>query len=221
MRNANKITQLKYGASMFQTRPIYAKNIYEDRLTNVKNNQDMDDIKVYSRGGAGLVRMNKEHRFNILTPHLASQVSRGVKSMDMDHTVEVIFLGGRKGQQFTNGTDFKTLLYLRDNKGPEEAASFLHKIHKLQLTFASINKPIMSVGVGNCLNSGAGMLLSSGIPSVSKTTKIAFNECSFGFTPHAGATYHCSRMEGDFGTFMLLTGMPISGYDALKMKLAD
>jgi len=28
-------------------------------------------------------------------------------------------------------------------------------------------------------------------------------------------------MEGDFGTFMLLTGMPVTGNEALKMGMAE
>jgi len=79
----------------------------------------------------------------------------------------------------------------------------------------------MPIAPGNCLNSAASLFLTAGIPAVCHTTRIALNECSFGFVPHAGATYLCSRMEGDLGTFLALTGMPLSGSDALKLELAD
>lgn len=52
-------------------------------------------------------------------------------------------------------------------------------------------------------------------------SKMAFNECTFGFVPHSGATYYLSRLPHDFGTFLALTGMPIHGTDAAKLKLVD
>ena len=52
-------------------------------------------------------------------------------------------------------------------------------------------------------------------------SKMAFNECTFGFVPHSGATYYLSRLPNDFGTFMALTGLPIHGTDAAKLKLVD
>jgi len=79
----------------------------------------------------------------------------------------------------------------------------------------------MSVAPGHSFNSGAGLLTASGLPSITSTTKIAFNECTFGFVPHAGSSYYASRLPGDFGTFLALTGMPITGQDALDLQIAD
>ena len=50
---------------------------------------------------------------------------------------------------------------------------------------------------------------------------MAFNECTFGFVPHSGATFYLSRLPSEFGTFLALTGLPIHGTDAAKLKLVD
>jgi len=60
-----------------------------------------------------------------------------------------------------------------------------------------------------------------GLPSMTVDSKMAFNECTFGFVPHSGATYYLSRLPNEFGTFLALTGMPIHGTDAAKLKLVD
>ena len=52
-------------------------------------------------------------------------------------------------------------------------------------------------------------------------SKMAFNECTFGFVPHSGATYYLSRLPNEFGTFLALTGLPIHGTDAAKLKLVE
>ena len=79
----------------------------------------------------------------------------------------------------------------------------------------------MTVAPGHSFNSAAGLLAASGLPSICHDTKIAFNECTFGYVPHAGNTYYASRMPGDFGTFLTLTGIPMTGKDAIKIGLAE
>lgn len=57
---------------------------------------------------------------------------------------------------------------------------------------------------------------------VTLDSQVAFNEVKFGFVPHSGATYYLANtMPGDFGTFMALTGLPIHGSDACRMKLTE
>jgi enoyl-CoA hydratase/carnithine racemase len=66
------------------------------------------------------------------------------------------------------------------------------------------------------------LLAASGYPMVTLDSQVAFNEVKFGFVPHSGATYYLANtMPGDFGTFMALTGLPIHGSDACRMKLTE
>lgn len=71
----------------------------------------MADITAKQRGNVGIVRMNREHRHNTLTPNFARQVKRGVESMYLDHSVNLIYLTATEGRHFSNGTDFRTLLH--------------------------------------------------------------------------------------------------------------
>ena len=79
----------------------------------------------------------------------------------------------------------------------------------------------MTVAPGHSFNSGAGLLAGSGFPTICHDSKIAFNEVTFGYVPHAGSTYYGSRLPGDFGTFLILTGWPLTGKDAIKLGIAD
>ena len=84
-----------------------------------------------------------------------------------------------------------------------------------------MNKPIVAVASGQAYNSGVTLLSACGYPMMTENTKIAFNECTFGFVPHSGATYYLSRLPSEFGTFMALTGLPIKGADASQVGLVD
>ena len=84
-----------------------------------------------------------------------------------------------------------------------------------------MNKPIIAAAPGHAFNSGATLLATCGYPLMTTDSKMAFNECTFGFVPHSGATYYLSRLPNEFGTFLALTGMSIHGTDAVKLNLVD
>ena len=141
--------------------------------------------------------------------------------MGLDHTVKVVYLTADEGRHFSNGTDFRTMLHYTAEGKDEKVAEYLADVFRLQAAFAKINKPIMTVAPGHSFNSAAGLLAASGFPSICHSTRVAFNECTFGFTPHAGTTYYAARLPGDFGTFLVLTGTPMTGKDAIRLGIAD
>lgn len=126
----------------------------------------------------------------MLTPGFTKQVARGVETMYHDHSVRVIYLTSAEGQHFSSGTDFRTLLRFHKDGEHEKVAKFMEDVFKLQASVAKINKPIMAVAPGHCLNSGLNLLAASSYPTICHNTRVAFNECTFGFTPHAGSTYY-------------------------------
>ena len=90
---------------------------------------------------------------------------------------------------------------------------YMQQIVNLQTYFAKLNKPLVVVAPGVALNSGAALLAATSMPYAVDTLKFAFNEVNYGFVPHSGATFYMSRMPGEFGTFMALTGLSITGSD--------
>ena len=52
-------------------------------------------------------------------------------------------------------------------------------------------------------------------------SKLTFNEASFGFVPHGGSSFYLSRLPGELGTFLALTGFPLTGIDAKEIGIAD
>lgn len=79
----------------------------------------------------------------------------------------------------------------------------------------------MGVAHGHAYNSGASFLQATGIPTATFNSKIAFNDVCYGFVPHGGSTYYLTRLPGELGTFMAITGLPITGVDARVLGLAD
>jgi len=204
-----------------QARAITTKYRLGNMNLQEKSREKMLDVQSKIRGPVGVVRMNREHRNNMLTPNFIHQVKRGVESFELDHSVRVIYLTTVKGQNFSNGTDFRTMMHYKAENEIEKMVQYLGDIFNLQASFAKINKPILAVAPGQSFNSGASLLGATGLPAMCSNSRISFNECQFGFVPHAGSCYYTSRLPGDLGTFLMLTGFPLAGRDAIELKMAD
>ena len=57
--------------------------------------------------------MNREHRYNTLTPHMIVDIERGVDTMDNYHLCQAIYLGTDKVEHWSNGTDFRTIIHMK------------------------------------------------------------------------------------------------------------
>jgi len=90
----------------------------------------------------------------------------------------------------------------------------------MQTNIAKCNKPLIAVAPGHVFNSGAAYLAACSHPMTTLTSKVAFNETTFGFVPHSCGSYYMSRLKGEFGTFMALTGIPIEGSEAQRMDIS-
>ena len=91
----------------------------------------MYDIQADTKGGVGIVRMNREHRYNTLTPNFIKQVARGVETMYLDHSIALVYLTTSNGQHFSNGTDFRTMLHYQTTGKEEKIANYIEDVYKL------------------------------------------------------------------------------------------
>jgi enoyl-CoA hydratase/carnithine racemase len=51
--------------------------------------------------------------------------------MYLDHSVSVVYLTTAQGEQFSNGTDFRTILHYKTANEDEKIANYLESIYKL------------------------------------------------------------------------------------------
>ena len=57
----------------------------------------MYDVYGKTDASLGSVFMNREHRYDMLSPNFITEVVRGVETMNIDHMVDCIFLTTAKG----------------------------------------------------------------------------------------------------------------------------
>jgi enoyl-CoA hydratase/carnithine racemase len=75
-------------------------------------------------GCLGVIKLNKEHNYNILSPNFAAEVTRGIASMEVNQTVSSIIMLPQLGQMFSNGTDFRLLAKMQQEGSKDAIAAY-------------------------------------------------------------------------------------------------
>jgi enoyl-CoA hydratase/carnithine racemase len=69
--------------------------------------------------------------------------------------------------------------------------------------------------------SGVSMLSSCNFPYVTEESTASFPEASFGYAPDGSSIYHLSKMQGELGTMLALTGYQLKGSELVGAGLAN
>ena len=87
------------------------------------------DVYGATMGRLGVVSINKEHRFNTLSPSLCQEFSRGITSMYEDRLIKAIYVSPAHDKQWSNGTDFRTILAMKKEGSHQRLAEYLEQIY--------------------------------------------------------------------------------------------
>lgn len=173
----------------------------------------------------GRMVLNNHHNFNIFTKSYLDDLHRALYGLEfMGDDINAIYFTAKDEHTFSRGTDFKTLHHHAKNKDMDPIVDYLNTLFNFQIAFARNNKPLISDFKGKFENSANCLVGSAGISCISHNSELVFNETSKKnkLVPHAGASYHLTRMPGELGTFLALTGTPFTGSEAKEMLgLAD
>jgi enoyl-CoA hydratase/carnithine racemase len=93
--------------------------------------------------------------------------------------------------------------------------------YPLDYLLYSYPKPYAALLDGLTLGGGMGISQGSRLRIVGERTRMAMPEVAIGFFPDVGASYFLSRLPGQLGRYLALTGVQIGAADALYSQLAD
>jgi enoyl-CoA hydratase/carnithine racemase len=93
--------------------------------------------------------------------------------------------------------------------------------YPLDYLLYSYPKPYAALLDGITLGGGMGISQGSHLRIVGERTRMAMPEVAIGFFPDVGGSYFLSRLPGQLGRYLALTGLQIGAADALYTRLAD
>ncbi len=177
------------------------------------------EILFERRGAVGLITLNRPKALNALTHGMAVAMHAQLELWEKDDAVGAVVVQGAGDRAFCAGGDIRTL-YDSGKAGTPYAVEFYRDEYRLNAFIKHLSKPYVALIRGIVMGGGVGVSVHGSHRVADETTLFAMPETGIGLFPDVGGSYFLSRMAGELGLYLALTGARLKTTDALYAGVA-
>jgi enoyl-CoA hydratase len=171
-------------------------------------------------GRVGHILLNRPRALNALDLDMIRTCDSILRDWRDDPHVHAVVIEGAGDRAFCAGGDIIALRDAQVSGNRAAADAFFTEEYALNLMIATYPKPYVALIDGICMGGGIGMSVHGPYRVATEHAGFGMPETAIGFFPDIGATYLLPRLRGHLGTYLGLTGLRISGSDAVHAGLA-
>ena len=175
-----------------------------------------DEIRFERRGRAGVVILDRPKALNALTLPMVVAMKRQLDDWAADGAIAHVVLTSSSEKAFCAGGDIRRIHDMGRAKEPG-LTDFFHEEYVLNRAIHRCPKPFTSLIDGICMGGGVGLSAHAPFRVGSEKTLFAMPEVSIGFFPDVGGTHLLSRMPGETGAYVAMTGGRLKAADCLHI----
>lgn len=185
-----------------------------------------ENVIISKNGSIGQIILNRPKALNALSLDMIRDIRFAFDRWENDNSVKAIYISANGGRAFCAGGDIKHFYrvgmdYRRGDIGFDVAMLFFKEEYDLNEVIFSYSKPVISHMHGITMGGGYGIAGNAKYRIVANDTVFAMPETKIGFFPDIGSMYHLTRVSGNLGLFLAMTGTSIRSGDMLVMGLAE
>ncbi|MEC9367794.1 MAG: enoyl-CoA hydratase/isomerase family protein [Pseudomonadota bacterium] len=177
------------------------------------------DILIEKRNRCGLVTLNRPQALNALTYDMIEALERRYVEWAADPDIYAVVMRSAGGRAFCGGGDIKAL-YEWNRRGDMETILRLYGIeYQHNWSLDRFIKPHVALIDGIVMGGGVGISIYGTHRVAGPGYSFAMPETAIGFFPDVGATWFLSRLTGQTGMYLALTGRQVGAADAFRLGL--
>lgn len=177
-------------------------------------------VKTTNNQKARILTLNNPKALNALNRAMIDILQPQLEMYEATPSSNVIILKG-EGRAFCAGGDVKAITEaIQDPSRRQEAAEFFRDEYSLDRTIALMKKPVISFMDGATMGGGVGLSVHAPFRIATENTIFAMPETDIGLFPDVGASFFLSRLDGQIGTYLGLTGEQLKGSAVYQAGLA-
>ena len=179
-----------------------------------------DEVLAEVRNHIGHLTLNRPAGLNAITLDMVRQLQQQLDAWATDTNVRAVVLRGAGEKAFCAGGDIRSL-YDSFKSGDTLHEDFFVEEYALDLTLHHYRKPVLALMDGFVLGGGMGLVQGADLRVVTEKSRLAMPEVAIGYFPDVGGSYFLSRIPGELGIYLGVSGVQIRAADALYCGLAD
>ncbi|KAI8083585.1 ClpP/crotonase-like domain-containing protein [Thamnidium elegans] len=200
-------------------RPLYTRFISTEQHQHFQH--DLPETHVLHRklSGARMFVLNRPEKLNALNLNMIRNIGPQLKAWDVSKLAKVIIMKGAGKGKFSVGDDILDVLMKAKEKDPDALYFFQDKFGLVQM-IATLQTPYVSVLDGYALGGALGLFVHGPFRIATEKTIFAIPEISLGAFLNSGSSFYLSRLDGEIGTYLALTGQRLEGIDTFFTGIA-
>lgn len=171
-----------------------------------------------------IVTLNRPAALNALSHSMVRELTALLERVRNDDQIVALVLRGAGSKGFCAGGDVRALYQLA-RRGERDGANgwlqFFIDEYRLDHALHTFSKPVVTLLDGVTMGGGMGLGQAAQLRVATTRSKIAMPETRIGLAPDVGATRFLATMPLETELYVGLTGVTLSGMDALACGLAD
>ncbi|MBV4536262.1 MULTISPECIES: enoyl-CoA hydratase/isomerase family protein [Pseudomonas] len=179
-----------------------------------------DHVLAEVRNQIGHLTLNRPAGLNALTLDMVRSLQQHLDAWADDSQVQAIVLRGEGPKGFCAGGDIRSL-YDSFKAGSTLHEQFFVEEYALDQCIHRYRKPVLVLMDGYTLGGGMGLAQGADLRVVTERSRLGMPETAIGYFPDVGGSYFLSRIPGELGTYLGVSGAQIQAADALYCGLAD
>jgi enoyl-CoA hydratase len=183
--------------------------------------EGIEGLVIRRERSLGRITLDRPKALNALTLTMVRGLATTLKRWASDPQISVIVLDGAGDRAFCAGGDIKSLYEADRSDGNQHARMFWREEYPVDHLIATYPKPIVVLMSGIVMGGGAGLAVNARFRVVDETANFTMPETGIGMLPDVGGSWFLSRMPGETGTYLALTGRTIDAGAMITGGLAD
>lgn len=182
-------------------------------------------LSVDHQGAVCRLRMNRPAALNALNLDLIEALTTAIQDALDDDRISTLWLESTTERAFCAGGDVKALTQALQTASSDEQRKLGHRYflaeYRLDALIAHSPKPIIAWGPGLVMGGGWGLFAGADRRLTTAETRFAMPEIQIGLFPDVGAAHYLQQPDWRVGTFLGISGVHISGREAVALGYAD
>ncbi|MEN9889125.1 MAG: putative enoyl-CoA hydratase echA8 [Pseudomonadota bacterium] len=184
----------------------------------------MSEVIAEVQGHIGCITLNRPKALNALSLPMVRALTEALRRWQDDPQVLAVAVRGtgKEGPfgAFCAGGDIR-FFHQAAHAGDTALGDFFTEEYALNHLIHTYPKPYIAFMDGIVMGGGMGISQGASVRVATERTKMAMPETHIGLFPDVGGGYFLSRCPGKLGEYLGLTGLLLSGPQAVAAKLAD
>jgi enoyl-CoA hydratase len=178
-----------------------------------------EEVLIERAGRVGRIRLNRPKAIHALNTAMCRAILDALDEFEADEEVIAVLFDHAEGRGFCAGGDIRMLAESGKGDG-REAREFFHAEYRMNHRLFTYSKPTIAFMDGIVMGGGVGIALPCTYRVATENTRFAMPETGIGLFPDVGGGWFLSRLPGQVGKFLALTGARLDGAECLALGLA-